>query len=482
MSFVRQSKFRHIFGQAFKTEKCYNGLKTEGTGDTNCAVSGKFIAMIKASKIFILPLDKTGRQEENQLPYIDLKGKVLDVQWSPFDDCLLASGDDVGGVHIWEIPEGGLKETVKESFVTVSDDYHRRKITCLQWHPSARNIIAVTGADQIVTIWNVTDEDTAAQPLTVIEDIGEIPINVAWNCDGSTLGVTAKVNKAMSLILVNPHTAEIIKKKEAIYNGMKAAKLAFLNNGDIVTCGADKSASRSIFIWGMDCNGEIEEKRELELDDGSGVLNLYYDSDLCLLYTFAKGETVLKYYEIDEKTSEIFYLSAYSSTVSQKGGNFMPKRCVDTSTTEIAKFYKFQPSRCEPVSFIVPRKSDHFQKDLYPACSSSDPSLEADEWAKGIDKAPKKMEFGSSNVTAKREPRVTVKSAPRKTASKAAPTKTQEAVEVVAADGTDIAELLEDMKKVKATVRKLNKRVTKLEEMLEQQGVDAKEEEEEEEE
>lgn len=479
MSFVRQSKFRHVFGQATKNEKCYNGLKTEGTGDTNAAVSGKFIAMIKTSKIFIIPLERTGRQEENQIPYIDCKTRVNDVQWSPFNDNILASCHESGGIYIWQIPDGGLKDNMSDELLAI-DDHHRRKLTCVQWHPSAKNIIAVSGADNYVTIWNVTDQDTASEPVTEIQDVGDMPVNVAWNTDGSVLGITAKSGKQMSLLLANPRTGEILKKKEGIYNGMKAAKLCFLNNGNVLTVGADRSASRSIFIWST--NGdEIEEAVELELDDGSGVLNVYYDVDLNILYTFAKGESVVKYYEIDEKNSEIYYLSAFSTSVSQKGGNFMPKRCVDTSATEIARFYKFQPAKCEPVSFIVPRKSDHFQKDIYPPCPSHEEALQAEEWIEGIDKSPKKMEFGANNVTTKKEARAPSKSAPKKSAaSKAAPTKVQEVAVSAPSDGSDLAELLEDMKKVKATVRKLNKRVTKLEELLEQQGVDAKEEEEEE--
>lgn len=41
----------------------------------------------------------------------------------------------------------------------------------------------------------------------------------------------------------------------------------------------------------------------------------------------------------------------------------MPKRGLNVSQCEIFRFYKLHTSRglCEPISMVVPRKSDHFQ-------------------------------------------------------------------------------------------------------------------------
>lgn len=46
---VRQSKFRHVFGNAAKKESCYDGLritKSNWEGSTYCAVNPKFVAII----------------------------------------------------------------------------------------------------------------------------------------------------------------------------------------------------------------------------------------------------------------------------------------------------------------------------------------------------------------------------------------------------------------------------------------------------
>lgn len=64
MSFVRQSKFRHVFGQPGKPANSYNNIKISKTSvDSNlCAVNPKFVAMCVAGAgggpFLVLPLSK----------------------------------------------------------------------------------------------------------------------------------------------------------------------------------------------------------------------------------------------------------------------------------------------------------------------------------------------------------------------------------------------------------------------------------------
>lgn len=65
MSFrVRQSKFRHVFGQALKKDQCYDNIRvTKSAWDsTYCAVNPKFVAIITEAAgggaFLILPIEK----------------------------------------------------------------------------------------------------------------------------------------------------------------------------------------------------------------------------------------------------------------------------------------------------------------------------------------------------------------------------------------------------------------------------------------
>ncbi|XP_011385551.2 coronin-2A-like [Pteropus vampyrus] len=68
----------------------------------------------------------------------------------------------------------------------------------------------------------------------------------------------------------------------------------------------------------------------------------------------------------------------------------MPKRGLDVSSCEIFRFYKLitTKSLIEPVSMIVPRRSESYQEDIYPPTAGAQPSLTAREWLNGMNKEP----------------------------------------------------------------------------------------------
>lgn len=61
---VRQSKFRHVFGQAVKNDQCYDDIRVSRvTWDSSfCAVNPKFVAIIIEASgggaFLVLPLHK----------------------------------------------------------------------------------------------------------------------------------------------------------------------------------------------------------------------------------------------------------------------------------------------------------------------------------------------------------------------------------------------------------------------------------------
>lgn len=100
-------------------------------------------------------------------------------------------------------------------------------------------------------------------------------------------------------------------------------------------------------------------------------------------------QTLNRYYECVDTKPHVFPLSEYRSTVACKGMTFLPKRACDVMKCETAIALKLTGNAVEPLKFIVPRKSDAFQEDLYPPTFSGIPSHTADEWMKGSEKAPK---------------------------------------------------------------------------------------------
>lgn len=63
---VRQSKFRHVFGQPVKNDQCYEDIRVSRVtwDSTFCAVNPKFLAVIVEASgggaFLVLPLNKVG--------------------------------------------------------------------------------------------------------------------------------------------------------------------------------------------------------------------------------------------------------------------------------------------------------------------------------------------------------------------------------------------------------------------------------------
>ena len=126
------------------------------------------------------------------------------------------------------------------------------------------------------------------------------------------------------------------------------------------------------------------------VDCSSGILIPYYDPDTRIVFVAGKGDGNIRYYELTDSEPFIHYLSEYKSSSPQRGLGVMAKRGLDVTKNEIFRFYKLHATGgiCEPISMIVPRKSEVFQEDIYPDTLSGIPSISCDEWLTGVNRDP----------------------------------------------------------------------------------------------
>ena len=136
-----------------------------------------------------------------------------------------------------------------------------------------------------------------------------------------------------------------------------------------------------------------EPLRMESIDSSSGVLFPFYDHDTRMIYVAGKGDGNVRYYELLDEEPYVYYLSQFISGAPQKGFGVMPKRGCDTTQCEIFRFYKLHATKdtIEPISMIVPRKSESFQDDIYPETQAPVPSLTAEEWISGRNASPVMM-------------------------------------------------------------------------------------------
>jgi coronin-1B/1C/6 len=152
----------------------------------------------------------------------------------------------------------------------------------------------------------------------------------------------------------------------------------------IATTGFSKMSDRQAGVWDV---GSLSSVKNLNVDQSSGVLMPFW-SDNNLLFLAGKGDGNIRYYEWE--SDSLYALSEHKSTDPQRGMCFLPRRALAVSECEIARAFKVYGSVIEPIAFIVPRKADSFQSDIFPPAPSSEPSLSASEFFAGKD-APRNV-------------------------------------------------------------------------------------------
>jgi len=126
-----------------------------------------------------------------------------------------------------------------------------------------------------------------------------------------------------------------------------------------------------------------------DLDQSAGVIIPFYDPDNSILYLAGKGDASIRYFELVKEKPYLHPLSEFRDTSSQQGVAWLPKRACDTTKCEIASCLRLMKEAIVPISFQVPRKSDLFQKDLFPDAYAGVPSLEAKQYLAGENADPK---------------------------------------------------------------------------------------------
>ncbi|OXU27488.1 hypothetical protein TSAR_010648 [Trichomalopsis sarcophagae] len=400
---VRSSKFRHVYGAPAKREKCYDNIKiTKNAHDSQfCAVNPKFLAIVTevagGGAFLVLPLDNTGRLDFNANRVTGHTGPVLDIKWNPFNDNVIASSSDDCTVKLWHIPDGGLSRNLTDWLVELQG--HKRRVGYIEWHPTAENILFSAGFDHLVIVWDISKGET----VSVIDRHPDVIYSMSLNRDGSLLATTCKDKK---LRVFEPRSG-IVVSEGVCHAGTKASKVVFLGaSGRLLTTGFSRHSDRQYAVWSQhDLSAPLTCET---IDSSSGIVFPFYDNDTNMVYLAGKGDGNIRYYEVVNEAPWVHYLSQFISGNPQRGLGIMPKRGVSTAICEVFRFYKLHATRgmCEPISMIVPRKSDQFQEDLYPDTVGTTPALSAKDWISGMNSPPVLISLKTGGSITTHKPRV----------------------------------------------------------------------------
>lgn len=392
---IRQSKFRHVFGQASRKEGCYEGFKV-----TNCAFEGTFIAANKkfiaactetggGGAFIVLPVSKTGRLEVNLPKVSGHREYILDMQWNPYNDNMLATCSEDGSIKIWDIPDYGLVTNIDDSKALLVLEYHERRCVQIAWHPIVSNVILSVSQEPKVCVWNL-DEGVAEIEITAHPDI---IWNASWSQKGDKIVTSCKDKKFR---IFDARSGECLVENSG-HEGSKPQRVIFtFNDKYLFSTGFSKMSERQYACWDA---SDISELNLAEIDTANGCCIPYYDADTQMVYIAAKGDSVIRYYELVDEEPYFHYISTFQANKPQRGLACIQKRSVNVNLNEVFKFYKLIQGSgnvgnigvIEPVSFVVPRKSELYQEDIYPDAISDKSAIEAAAWFEGSDAEPNRV-------------------------------------------------------------------------------------------
>ncbi|KAI8366059.1 uncharacterized protein BYT42DRAFT_588755 [Radiomyces spectabilis] len=385
--FVRSSKYRHVYGTCAKRDFCYDNLRVSANAwDTNLVKVNPLFLSVNwqasgGGAFAVVPLSNVGKLPENYPLYRGHTAPVLDTDFNPFNDYVVASGSEDTKIMIWTIPETYDEDL--EFVAPVSKlSGHGRKVGQVLFHPVAENVLASSSADLTIKLWDIEK----GQEKQEITGHTEIIQSLAWNYNGSLLATTCRDKR---LRIFDVRSNKIVQEGPG-HQGIKGSRVVWLGDTDrLATTGFSKMSDRQLYLW--DANDLAKPLKTEFIDTSSGILMPFYDADTKMLYISGKGDGNIRYYEYENDA--FFFLSEYKSGESQRGMGFLPKRSVNVSECEVARAYKVGNTLIEPISFTVPRRSDAFQSDIYPPAIGDEPALTADEWFEGKDANPKTIDL-----------------------------------------------------------------------------------------
>ncbi|KAG8728356.1 Coronin-like protein crn1, partial [Ceratobasidium sp. 423] len=402
----------HVFGQSAKKEWCIENVKVSNSAwDTNLiSASGEYVAINWNSSgggaFAILPLASPFRPLPHNLPYkvpdiIPLarghSAPVLDTDWSPFNDSIVASGGEDGRVLIWKVEasqfEGwGAEKWQPRDFDPVATiTGSGRKVGQVLFHPTAENVLAsTTVGDGTVRLWDLADSNDAKIALTGHTDTIQ---SLTWNPTGTLLATTCRDRK---IRLFDPRAGSEAVRIGDGHAGIKGARIVWMGGHDrIATTGFSKMSERQLAVWDTSSLANI---KTVSIDQSSGVIMPFW-SDNNILFLAGKGDGNVRSYEYE--SDNLYELSEHKSTDPQRGMCFLPRRALSVSDCEIMRAYKVHGSTIEPIGFVVPRKSDQFQSDIFPPAPSSEAALTAGEWFSGKTAPPNlvNLDTGADLIT-----------------------------------------------------------------------------------
>ncbi|XP_021364093.1 coronin-7-like isoform X2 [Mizuhopecten yessoensis] len=379
----RLSKFKFLKGRTEHKDKHIVNIRklsttVPGESDMFAANRTRCVVPVEGAGglLQVLEFARPGRLQDTGLPVLQHKSKVLDYVWDPYDDSRLVVACDDAKIWVWNIPEGGLTETLTEASLYLQG--HMEKIYFVRFHPLAKDIIVSSAYDMSVRIWDLSSGTEVLQ----LQDHPDQVFNAAWSPDGKYLSTVCKDGK---LRIFNPRKYQTPLMEGQGPAGARGARLTWVLDGQyLLVTGFSDMNERIISLY--DTADLATPLQIMEVNAAPPVLVPYYDEDSHTVFLSSRGENQLYAYEVSDEEPYITQLSNFAGEGLHQAFSFLPKITCNPKEVEFARAWRLTSTSLEPISFTVPRvKMEYFQDDLFPDTRVTwEPTMTSDEWLSGL--------------------------------------------------------------------------------------------------
>ena len=382
---MRRGKFRHVYGQE-KAEEALTDLRiSQSAWDSNKVVSNHLytacitIGGSMSEEIVVMKNSMTGSCTD--APRIrGFSGHVLDVDLSPFMNRLCVSGGEDTLIKIWRIPAYGLEEDLHEPIEVLRG--HKRKVGRVKFHPTADNVLISASTDYQLKLWDV-EKGSEYNSFCICNDMIK---SVEWSYNGSRIACTSK-DKILRVL--DPRLSEVAMEAPTL-TGVKGTRCLWLGETELLlTIGFSRQAERMIQL--SDPRKLTEPLDSTQIDCSAGILMPSYDNDTKLIFAAGKGDGDVKIFQLEDE--KIRNITSHRTRHPCLGMAMRPKTSCNVLNCEIACMVRAIRGSLVPIHFLVPRKNDCFQEDLFPDTAGPYPTLTSQEWFNGENQPPPKVEL-----------------------------------------------------------------------------------------
>jgi coronin-1B/1C/6 len=202
---------------------------------------------------------------------------VLDTDWSPHSDTIVASSGEDGNVLIWQVDPNVFEGWNSDGWTPVdfSPVLHinasPRKVGQVLWHPTAQHVLASAVGDHTVKLWDLGAPES---PRAVLAGHGDSIQSLAFNPTGQLLATTSRDRK---LRLFDPRAGgEAVRVTEG-HGGIKGARVVWMGDRDrIATTGFSRMSDRQVGVWEL---GALKNVKTITLDQSAGVVMPFWSDN-----------------------------------------------------------------------------------------------------------------------------------------------------------------------------------------------------------